>query len=99
MSLFRSAGQGRSEPDDPVVGYEEWRPATRTGLLCEGTLACARCDAPVALGGAIVTPADRLNCPFCLHDAPVRDFLSLGEPMRPARVAIRLVPRSRTVAG
>lgn len=91
MSLFRSAGHDRSEPDDPVVGYEEWRPATRTGRLGEGTLACARCDAPVALGGATATPSELLSCPFCLHEAPVREFLSLGEPTRPARVQVRIV--------
>ena len=91
MSIFRSAGEGRSESDDPVVGYEEWRPATRTGVLCEGTLACASCDAPVALGGVSVRPSELLTCPFCLHEGPVREFLSLGEPTRPARVQVRIV--------
>jgi hypothetical protein len=91
VSLFRSSGAGRSEPDDPVVGYEEWRPAVRTRTLAVGTLACARCDAPVALAGARVTPSELLTCPFCLHEAPVRDFLSLGEPTRPQRVVVKVV--------
>jgi hypothetical protein len=33
---------------------------------------------------------DALECPLCSHGAPVRDFLSLGEPTRPARVVVRL---------
>ncbi len=36
-------------------------------------------------------PATPLRCPFCLHGAPLRDFLTLGEPTRPARVEVRLV--------
>jgi hypothetical protein len=34
--------------------------------LAGGTLACPRCDAPVALAGP-VAPADPLACPFCAH--------------------------------
>src|SRR3954465_12816786 len=63
--------------------------ATRLG---GGTLACPRCDAPVALAGP-VAPADALRCPFCAHAAPVRDFLSLAAPSRPARVEVRVVSR------
>jgi hypothetical protein len=29
-------------------------------------------------------------CPFCEHRAPVRDFLSLATPTRPARVVVRI---------
>jgi hypothetical protein len=35
----------------------------------------------------------------CDHAAPVRDFLSLGEPTRPARVQVRIVARSEEAAG
>ena len=62
--------------------------------VASGTLACPRCDAPVALAGP-VGPADRLGCPYCAHAAPVRDFLSLAAPSRPARVAVRLVHARR----
>ena len=31
------------------------------------------------------TPAEPLACPFCGHDAHVRDFLTFGSPVRPAR--------------
>lgn len=89
MSLFRDAGPERSDSDEPVVGYEELGRATRTKTLATGTLACTRCDAPVAPVGAMA-PSDALVCPFCLHQGPVRDFLSLGEPTRPARVVVRL---------
>jgi hypothetical protein len=60
--------------------------ATRLG---SGTLACPRCDAPVALAGP-VAPADALVCPYCAHYGAVRDFLSLAPPSRPARVEVRV---------
>ena len=68
---------------------KERRPAAAT-RLGTGTLACPRCDAPVALA-APVAPAEPLGCPYCAHAAPVRDFLSLAAPSRPARVAVRVV--------
>jgi hypothetical protein len=69
------------------VGFEEERHATRTRRVASGTLACARCDAPVALGGSLGLTAS-LTCPYCAHEAPVRDFLSLAAPTRPTRVAV-----------
>ena len=94
MSLFRGIGDsqgGRTEPDEPIATHLEIERAQRSGVLCAGTLACARCDAPVALAGGTVSIGDRLTCPFCLHSARVRDFLSLAEPTRPARVVVRIV--------
>jgi hypothetical protein len=93
VSLFRDAGPERSDSDEPVVGYEELGRATRTQTLAVGSLACPRCDAPVAPVEAMA-PSDPLDCPFCLRAGRVRDFLSLGEPTRPARVVIRLVAPS-----
>jgi hypothetical protein len=69
------------------TGYEEERHATRSTRVASGTLACARCDAPVALSGSLGLTAS-LTCPFCAHEAPVRDFLSLAAPTRPTRVAV-----------
>ena len=63
--------------------------ATRLG---GGTLACPRCDAPVAIAGP-VAPAHPLACPYCAHAGPVRDFLSLAAPARPARVQVVVVER------
>ena len=69
---------------------EERRASSR---LAVGTLACPQCDAPVALTGARMRPADPIGCPFCGHAGAVRDFLSLGEPTRPMRVEVRIVQR------
>jgi hypothetical protein len=73
---------------------KERRTAAAT-RLAGGTLACPRCDAPVALSGP-VAPADPLACPYCAHAGSVRDFLSLAEPSRPARVEVRVVGLRRT---
>ena len=56
------------------ITFEELRPA-RSRRLASGTLACPRCDAPVALGEGAHSPAAPLACPFCDHAAPLRDFL------------------------
>ena len=73
-----------------ATAHEEERRSTRSGRLGSGTLACERCDAPVALSG-VTSPTDVLTCPFCSHRAPLRDFLSLAGPPRPARVEVRVV--------
>ncbi len=89
----------RWEPITRGAGaHEEERRAARSGHLASGTLACARCDAPVAPGPGPVSPADSLSCPFCSHRGPVRDFLSLTSPPRPARVEVRVVDRARGAA-
>ena len=67
---------------------------TRSTRLGVGTLACPRCDAPVALAGPL-SPVAVIACPFCGHVAPLREFLSLGVPTRPARVVVRVVERRR----
>jgi hypothetical protein len=82
----------RPDPVGRMSGTEEERRVTRSTRMATGTLACPRCDAPVAPAGPLA-PADPLGCPFCLHAGAVRDFLSLAAPTRPARVAIRVVQR------
>jgi hypothetical protein len=84
----------RPEPVADLGGAHEDRRAAQ-GHLGTGTLACPRCDAPVALGAAFVSPADALGCPYCGHAAVVRDFLSLSQPTRPARVVVRVIRRRR----
>lgn len=81
---------------DPVgrlngAGAEEERRAADAGVLATGTLACPVCDAPVAPAGPLA-PAQWVGCPFCSHAGAVREFLTLGEPSRPARVTVRVVP-------
>jgi hypothetical protein len=77
------------------ITFEELRPA-RSRRLASGTLACPRCDAPVALSGPC-GPCHPLACPFCDHAAPLREFLSLGAPSRPAHVTVRIVERPRAL--
>jgi hypothetical protein len=63
----------------------------RSGLLGEGTLACPRCDAPIALGTEPVALPSPLSCPYCGHGGALGEFLSLAPPTRPARVLVRVV--------
>lgn len=93
MSFVRSAGFGRGRPNPLAKALDmqvEERRATRDGRVCSGTLACPRCDAPVAAGERGLTLTEELSCPFCAHRRPVRDFLSLAAPTRPARVVVRV---------
>jgi hypothetical protein len=80
----------RPEPVGRMV--QEERRRARSSRLARGTLACPECDAPVAPTRAL-SPPETLACPFCDHAGAVRDFLSLAAPVRPARVAVRVVPR------
>jgi len=94
MSSLR--GIGRSFPDGEesgeraTVAYEQKRPAISTSRLGVGTLACGRCDAPIAIGPEPLSVATHLTCPYCAKRGPVRDFLSLASPTRPARVVVRV---------
>ena len=81
-----------SEPVGTSGGTEELRPARNTTELATGTMACPECDAPVMPAGP-VRPADPIGCPFCGTAGAVRDFLSLEDPSRPARVVVRVVLR------
>ena len=84
----------RSEPVARESGVHEERRRARSERLGAGTLACPRCDAPVAPGPGPSSPAAPLGCPFCGHAGALRDFLSLGEPTRPARVDVRVIRRA-----
>jgi len=88
----------RAEPVGRDAGVQEFRRAAATGRLAAGTLACPRCDAPVALAAGRVSPSDFMGCPFCAHGGAVRDFLSLAAPTRPAHVEVRVVQRFRRAA-
>jgi len=80
------------EPVGTTGGTEEIRPARSTTELATGTMACPECDAPVMPAGP-ARPADPIDCPFCGTAGAVRDFLSLEDPPRPARVVVRVVLR------
>ena len=88
---FLSGGNWTSDPrerSDRELVQE--RRATRSDRLCEATIACRRCDAPVAIGPDPLGIAATLTCPFCGHAAPVRDFLSLTSPTRSTHVVLRV---------
>ena len=71
----------------PVEWLEERR--APSGVLAHGSLACPECDAPAPLAEP-AGPAAPLSCGWCGRAGAVRDFLTLGEPTRPARVTVRL---------
>jgi hypothetical protein len=70
------------------------RRADRNGAIAAGTIACARCDTPVAIGSDQVAVTEALTCPFCTPQRPVGEFRSLDVPTRPTRVQVRLRIRS-----
>ena len=101
VALHRDLGgpdAARPDPLERPAGLVEHQDAVRAWRLATGTLACPRCDAPVAPGAGPMPPAAPLECPYCRHAAAVRDFLSLAAPSRPARVHVRVVHRGRTKA-
>ena len=94
VSILRGIDDSEDARSGPITragaGQEEVRTTTRSRRVAAGSLACCRCDAPVALTAGPVAMTDALTCPFCAHSAPVRDFLSLADPTRPARVVVRV---------
>jgi hypothetical protein len=85
----------RTQPISARAGAHEDRHAS-PWRVASGTLACPRCDAPIALGERAVSLTEDLGCPFCRHAAAARDFLSLAAPSRPTHVEIRARPRARS---
>lgn len=80
----------RAEREDTAeIRYER----RRSDVVAAGTLACPDCDAPVPPDGRVSLTA-QLMCPFCARTGPVRDFLSLKTPTRPAHVVVRVSSRS-----
>lgn len=91
---FERGGEGG--PADPLSGrprLQHVRRDVRVGALGLATIACPRCDAPVALPRRAVAPTDSMECPYCAYLGRVRDFLTLaapGSPARPTRVRVRV---------
>ena len=71
-------------------GHHEHGESRSTWQLATGTLACPSCDAPVLPSAGGMSAADPLECGFCGTVGRVSQFLSLGEPTRPARVTVRV---------
>ena len=92
--MFDGSGSGASDQTRRLtVVHEERRRTIDSRTIAAATLACARCDAPLALVPGGHAPGEPLTCPFCAHRAPLRDFLSLAAPVRPARVLVKLRAR------
>lgn len=79
------------------LDHLEIRPERRPGELATGSIACPSCDAPVMPPRRMLV-TEPLQCPFCAHRGLVRDFLSLVQPARPARVVVRVGARLRIPA-
>jgi hypothetical protein len=80
----------RARPVERLAGRRERHAAETSWLMATGTLACPACDAPVMHSPEPMSPPDPISCGFCRHAGAVRDFLSLAEPTRPTRVAVRI---------
>jgi hypothetical protein len=78
----------RAQPVERLAGHHERREAA--WHVASGTFACPACDAPVLPDPAGMAPRDPFSCGYCRHSGAVRDFLSLGQPTRPARVSVRV---------
>jgi hypothetical protein len=99
VTFTRGIGHWRgigSEPGTPIAhAFEQERRAARSTRLAAGTLACSRCDAPVAIGPGARSLSEQITCPFCDHGGALREFLSLTSPTRPARVVVRVAAPAR----
>jgi hypothetical protein len=87
---FDGAEPIRPEPVGRLDGHQHRHRAHAEWQLATGTLACPACDAPVLPAPGASSPADPIACGFCGEGGAVRDFLSLAEPTRPARVVVRI---------
>ena len=80
----------RPQPIERLAGRHERRRDEGAWHVATGTLACPACDGPVLPDPGGMSLRDLISCGFCQHAGAVRDFLSLAEPTRPARVAVRV---------
>jgi hypothetical protein len=90
MALHLDPGElepGREERTELIPGAEVKRELSRTWEVSGGTFACPACDLPVTFAGAISLGV-ALVCPYCERTAPARDYLSLTDSPRPAKVRV-----------
>ena len=90
MALHLDPGElepRREERTELLPGAEQKRELTRTWEVGGGTFACPACDVPVSFDGTIALGV-ALACPYCARSAPARDYLSLTDAPRPARVRV-----------
>lgn len=90
MALHLDPGElepHREERTELIPGAEEKRELTRIWEVAGGTFACPTCDLPVSFAGSLSLGVV-LACPYCERTAPARDYLSLTDSPRPARVRV-----------
>jgi hypothetical protein len=87
VALHRDMHEGPPLRPQPV---EVERREDRGFELATATFGCPACDAPLLPDPAGMAPADPITCGYCHHAGFVRDFLSLEQPARPARVVVRV---------
>jgi hypothetical protein len=80
----------RPQPVERLAGRHERSQAVSWLHVATGTLACPACDAPLLPSPRGMSPRDLISCGFCQHVGAVGDSLSLAEPTRPTRVAVRV---------
>ena len=93
IELVLASAVRRSVPARSVL-FRQGDPAEYLYLLVKGHVKVGHVDPggnPLMV--RFMHPGDLIGCPFCRHVDPVRDFLSLATPTRPARVEIRVVVR------
>ncbi|MTD45992.1 hypothetical protein GKE82_17285 [Conexibacter sp. W3-3-2] len=91
MALHRDVDPAKGDGPDrsaAVGGPHEVRRDRRTGTLGDGTLACPDCDFPTHPTAPRMRPDEELWCSYCGRRGPVRDFLTLSDEPRPARVTV-----------
>jgi hypothetical protein len=81
----------RPRPVERLAGPQERRDDRRGWELAVATFGCPACDAPLLPNATGMAPSDPVACGYCDHSGVVRDFLSLEQPARPARVVVRVV--------
>ncbi len=91
VAFHRDVDPAKGEGPDQVAnvgGTHEVRRDRRAGTLGDGTLACPDCDFPTRPTAPTMRPSDTLWCSYCGRHGAVRDFLTLSDEPRPARVTV-----------
>jgi hypothetical protein len=90
MALHLDPGEHEPHRDERIErlpGAEDRRELSRTWQVAGGTLACPECDVPV-MPAVAVSLTESLGCPYCRHEAAARNFLTVTDDPRPARVRV-----------
>lgn len=91
MAFHRDVDPAKGEGPEQaanVGGTHEVRRDRRAGTLADGTLACPDCDFPTHPTAPRMSPADDMWCNYCGRTGAVRDFLTLSDDPRPAKVTV-----------